>query len=326
MLEIINRSNDPYFNLALEEYLLKRRDIKEDVFLLWQNRPVVVVGKHQNTAEEINWEFIRRRGIEVARRISGGGAVYHDLGNLNFTFIVHEEPGLSPEFARYTAPVIKALELIGVKAENQGRNDIAIQGKKFSGNAQCRMHGRVMHHGTILFDSNLEDMQQALAVDPAKIASKGVKSVRSRVTNIKEHIMSPLTIAEFKDILSDAIDKNRECRELTLAEQSAAEALRDNKFRCWEWVYGFSPPFNVRKSQRFEWGGIDFRMEIKKGLVKECRIYGDFFAAGDISVIERQLTGLRYQGEDMRRTLESLNLPSYIPEAQAGDIIDLLLK
>lgn len=326
MLEIINRSNDPYFNLALEEYLLNRRDIKEDVFLLWQNRPVVVVGRNQNTVEEINREFVRSRGVEVVRRISGGGAVYHDLGNLNFTFIAHEEPGLSLDFARYTAPVIKALGLIGVKAENQGRNDITIQGRKFSGNAQCRLCGRVMHHGTILFDSNLEDMQQALTVDPAKIASKGVKSVRSRVTNIKEHITSPLTIAEFKNVLSSAIDKGRECRELTPAEQSAVESLRDNKFRRWEWVYGFSPPFNVRKSQRFEWGNIDFRIEVKKGLVKKCRIYGDFFATGDIGIIERQLIGLCYQGEDMRRALESLNLPSYIPEAQPGEIIDLLLK
>lgn len=326
MLEIINKSNDPFFNLALEEYLLNRGDIQEDIFLLWQNRPVVVVGRNQNTVEEINQEFIRSRGVDVVRRISGGGAVYHDLGNLNFTFIADEEQSLSLNFTRYTAPVIKALEIIGVKAENQGRNDITIQGRKFSGNAQCRLHGRVMHHGTILFDSNLEDMQQALTVDPAKIASKGVKSVRSRVTNIKEHITSPITIAEFKDVLSNTIDKDRECRELTPAEQSTVESLRDNKFRRWEWVYGFSPPFNVRKSQRFDWGNIDFRIEVKKGLVKECKIYGDFFAARDVGIIEQQLIGLRYQGEDMRQILESLNLASYIPEARSEEIINLLLK
>jgi lipoate-protein ligase A len=326
MLEIINNSTDPYFNLALEDYLLNREDITEDIFLLWQNRPVVVVGRNQNTVEEINQEFIRSRNVEVVRRISGGGAVYHDLGNLNFTFIAHEEPGLSLDFARYTAPVIEALAIIGIKAENQGRNDITIQGRKFSGNAQCRLHGRVMHHGTILFASDLEDMQQALNVDPGKIISKGVKSVRSRVTNISEHLAAPLTMAEFKDILSQAINKDRKYRELSPDERSAVESLRDNKFRRWEWVYGFSPPFNVRRSQRFDWGNIDFRFEVKRGLVKECKIYGDFFASRDVTIIERQLIGLRYQSEDMRKALESQDLASFIPAAQPDEIIDLLLR
>lgn len=325
MLEIINTSTDPFFNLALEEYLLNRQDIKEDIFLLWQNRPVVVIGRNQNTVEEINQEFIRSRGIEVVRRISGGGAVYHDLGNLNFTFIADDEPGLKLEFTRYTAPVIKALEIIGIKAEDQGRNDITIQGRKFSGNAQCRLHGRVMHHGTILFDSDLEDMQEALTVDPAKISSKGVRSVRSRVTNIKEHAPS-LTIEEFMDILKNTIDKTRDCRELHPTELSAVESLRDNKFRSFEWVYGSSPPFNVRKSRRFDWGGIEFCIEVKKGHITECKIYGDFFATRDVGSIERQLLGLRYRNEDMRHALETLNLPSYIPGADPKEIADLLLE
>jgi len=175
MLEIINRSNDPFFNLALEEYLLDNPEIKEDIFLLWQNRPVVVVGRNQNTIEEINQRFIQDKGIEVVRRISGGGAVYHDLGNINFTFIVNDAPSLTLDFTRFTAPVIRALQTIGVKAEDQGRNDISIDGRKFSGNAQCRQQGRLMHHGTILFDTNLEDMEQALTVDSTKISSKGVR-------------------------------------------------------------------------------------------------------------------------------------------------------
>jgi lipoate-protein ligase A len=325
MLEIINTSTDPFFNLALEEYLLNRQDIREDIFLLWQNHPVVVVGRNQNTVEEINQEFIHSRGIEVVRRISGGGAVYHDLGNLNFTFIADDQPGIKLEFTRFTAPVIKALEIIGIKAEDQGRNDITIQGKKFSGNAQCRLYGRVMHHGTILFDSNLEDMQKALTVDPAKISSKGVKSVRSRVTNIKEHAPS-LTIEEFRDILKNTIDKGRSSRELYPEELSAVESLRDNKFRTFEWVYGSSPPFNVRKSGRFNWGGIEFRLEVKKGHITECKIYGDFFATRDVGSIEQQLLGLRYQNEDMRHALENLDLGSFIPGADPDEIIDLLLE
>ncbi|MDD2373653.1 MAG: lipoate--protein ligase [Syntrophomonadaceae bacterium] len=326
MLEIINRSNDPYFNLALEDYLLNRGDIKEDIFLLWQNSPVVVVGRNQNTVEEINQSFIQEKGIEVVRRISGGGAVYHDLGNLNFTFIVNDAPSLTLDFTRFTAPVIKALETIGVKAEDQGRNDISIKGRKFSGNAQCRQQGRLMHHGTILFDTNLEDMEQALTVDSAKISSKGVKSVRSRVTNITEHISSPVSIEEFQDILSSTIDKNRECRELSPSELSIVESLRDNKFRRWEWIYGFSPPFNVRKSQRFDWGSIDFRINVIKGLITDCKIYGDFFATGDISIIEQQLIGVRYRDEDLRQVLEHINLAAYFPSAYVKDIIELIRK
>ncbi|HBQ25141.1 MAG TPA: lipoate--protein ligase [Syntrophomonas sp.] len=326
MLEIINRCNDPFFNLALEEYLLNREDIKKDIFLLWQNRPVVVVGRNQNTIEEINQSFIQEKGIEVVRRISGGGAVYHDLGNLNFTFIVNDSPSLTLDFTRFTAPVIKALQTIGVKAEDQGRNDISIRGRKFSGNAQCRQKGRLMHHGTILFDTNLEDMEQALTVDYAKISSKGVKSVMSRVTNIAEHISSSVTIEEFQDILSNTIDRDRECRELSTFELSVVESLRDNKFRRWEWVYGFSPSFNIRKSQRFDWGSIDFRINVKKGLIIDCKIYGDFFATGDIGIIEQQLIGVRYRNEDMLQALESMNLASYFPEAYLNDIIELIRK
>lgn len=325
MLEIINSSNDPFFNLALEEYLLDREDIKEDIFLLWQNRPVVVVGRNQNTVEEINRSFIEAEDIVVARRISGGGAVYHDLGNLNFTFIVNEEPSLKLNFTRFTAPVIKALEMIGVKAEDQGRNDISIQGKKFSGNAQCRRHGRVMHHGAILFDVNLEDMQKALTVDPAKIASKGVKSVRSRVTNIKEHISSPLSMEEFKDILSNAIDPDRESRRLTPSELSAVQALRNNKFSRWEWIYGVSPRFNIHKSRSFNWGNIDFRINVEKGLISACKIYGDFFAIGDPAILEQQLTGIPYREKEVRQTLETINLAAYLPGADLDDIIRLLL-
>lgn len=326
MLEIVNRSHDPFFNLALEEYLLDNPEIKEDIFLLWQNTPVVVVGRNQNTIEEINQSFIQEKGIAVVRRISGGGAVYHDLGNLNFTFIINDTPSLTLDFTRFTAPVIKALQTIGVKAEDQGRNDISIKGRKFSGNAQCRRQDRLMHHGTILFDTNLEDMEQALTVDSAKISSKGVKSVRSRVTNIAEHIPSPVTIDEFQGILSNTIDKNRECRELSPAELSAVQSLRDNKFRRWEWIYGSSPPFNVRKSQRFDWGSIDFRINVKKGLITECKIYGDFFATGDIGTIEQQLIGVRYRDEDLLQALEQINLASYFPAAYIKDIIELIRK
>jgi len=325
MLEIINQSHDPFFNLALEEYLLNRRDIKEDIFLLWQNRPVVVVGRNQNTLEEINLEYIRTHNIEVVRRISGGGAVYHDLGNLNFTFIADERKSATLNFTRFTAPVIQALAQIGIKAENQGRNDITIEGKKFSGNAQCIMHGRVMHHGTILFDTNMKDMQEALNVDQDKIASKGVKSVRSRVTNIKDYLSEPISIEEFKEILSSTIDQNREIRELTPTELAAVNALRENKYLRWEWVYGSSPPFNVHKSARFDWGKIDFRIDVKKGIIANCKIYGDFFTTGTPGLLEQALIGIPYRQKDLHQALESINISTYIPGANLDDILALLI-
>lgn len=172
-------------NLALDEYAMKHIDVKEDFFFLWQNEPSVIIGKNQNAVEEVNQEFINERNIHVARRVSGGGAVYHDFGNINYTFIIGvDDPG-KVNYKKYVQPIIDALKVMGVTAEASGRNDITINGLKISGNAQRMANGKLMHHGTLIYDVNLEDMVKALNVAPDKIVSKGVKSVRSRVTNIK---------------------------------------------------------------------------------------------------------------------------------------------
>jgi lipoate-protein ligase A len=202
---VVNNNVEPYFNLALEEYLLKEFD--NNCFMLWRNEPCIVVGRNQNTITEINSEYVKKHRIKVVRRLSGGGAVFHDLGNLNFTFIIKDAQNSFYNFHKFTAPIIEALDTLGVKAELSGRNDLTITntGQKFSGNAQYRYKGKLLHHGTILFNATINDMTASLKVNPGKLDSKGVKSVSSRVTNIQNHLSQPLTIAEFENMIRDYI-------------------------------------------------------------------------------------------------------------------------
>jgi lipoate-protein ligase A len=196
MLLIYNDKTNPYFNLAMEEYLLK--NFNEDLFILWRNESSVIVGKNQNTLSEINLEYIKENNIPVVRRQSGGGAVFHDLGNINFTFIANDNNSFS-DFKRFTQPIIDLLKTLDINAEFSGRNDLLIDGKKFSGNAQYNYKNKVMHHGTLLFSSQIGDLSNALKVKPIKFEGKGIKSVKSRVTNISEHLKYDIDILEFKD-------------------------------------------------------------------------------------------------------------------------------
>jgi len=326
MINLINSSTDPYFNLALEEYLLCEK--QEEYFLLWQDRPVVVVGRNQNTLEEINLAAIRSKGVEVVRRLTGGGAVYHDLGNQNFTFIINEQSKLSFDFARFTQPVIKTLQKMGVNAENTGRNDISIAGKKFSGNAQCRWKNRLLHHGTLMFDCRIEDMAEVLNVKAEKISSKGVKSVRSRVSNIREHLQDEFSMEEFKALLTRTVREEgvlEQDRALSEAEIYRVESLRDQKYETWEWNYGSSPPFNVKHCETFPWGTLDIRLEVVHGLIKACTVYGDFFSDADMVEFTRHLQDVPYNAKAVYEKLAAIDLHHYFPAAQPGEIERLLL-
>lgn len=328
MIFIENRSTDPCFNLAMEEYVLMNLTQLDDVFFLWQDEPTVVVGKNQNTIEEINRSYIKEQDVNVVRRLSGGGAVYHDLGNLNFTFIVNEEHKNSFDFQKFTRPVIEALDTIGIKAENNGRNDITIEGRKFSGNAQYRYHNRLLHHGTLLFDSRLEDMVEALNVSEDKISSKGIKSVRSRVTNISEHLQKAMDVSEFREILKNAIWKSAEQAieyKLSESDLKVIENLRDNKYRSWEWVYGSSPAFNLQRSRRFDWGNLDIRLNVKNGYIADCAFYGDFFTNADISELGRKLSAAAMEEDSLRQKVREIDLRSYLPAIDEEEFITLLL-
>lgn len=309
MLYIKNESNNPYYNLAMEEYLFNLGD-KEDYLLLWINEPTIVVGKHQNTIEEINADYVREKHINVVRRITGGGAVYHDLGNLNYSLIIKNDYKGDYDFGKFTMPIVKALGKLGVKAEQSGRNDIIIDGKKFSGNAQFISKGKLLHHGTLLFDSHMEELVKALKVSEDKIASKGIKSVRSRVTNIKDYLKDDISIMKFKELLLQYMfDEDMDLRigQLSELDLAAIESLKIDKYLTWDWNYGQSPEFNIRKSKKFESGKVEALINVKSGIIENVKFYGDFFAKGDITDVEDKLKGQRYEDDfwEQAKELES---------------------
>ncbi len=321
-----NPSTDPFFNLALDEYAMKHIDEPEDFFFLWQNEPSVIIGKNQNTLEEINQPFIDERGIHVARRVSGGGAVYHDLGNLNFTFIIGVDDLAKVNFKKYVQPIIAALKTIGIEAESSGRNDILVNGLKISGNAQRVANGKLMHHGTLLFDENLEDLVNALNVSPDKIVSKGVKSVRSRVTTIREHLPQDMDIQRFWDALQYYLSNENKDTEIVLSpsqlEAVAHEA--DAKFRTWDWVYGTSPAFNFHNAHRFNGGKVEVYVDVNNGIIKSIRFIGDYLGLHDVALIEEALKGTRFGKSEVSDQLSQYQLSEYFGLVTRDDLLQLL--
>lgn len=326
MIYIESTSTDPYFNLALEEYVFEKMDTSEQYFMLWQNDNTIVIGKHQNTAEEVNQAFVDAHGIRVARRLSGGGAVYHDKGNLNFTFIVDQDKAPDFNFQVFVVPVIKALEKIGVHAEFTGRNDLTIDGMKFSGNSQYAKHGRLLHHGCIMLDSNLTNVADALKVKAAKYESRGIKSVHSRVTCINANAPKPVRMYEFKTLLKDAVFQSNDIQALTLSEKQLAdiEALRSEKYVKWDWNYGESPSYNLKREKKFPSGLVSIYMQSENARIKSIRFYGDFFGNGDLSDLEQALTGLPLD-QHLADALEPLDIGQYMNGISAKDISDLIL-
>ncbi len=325
MLYIESDSTDPYWNLALEEHIFNTMEDGKECFMLWQNKNTIVVGKYQNTAEEINPEFADAQGIRVARRLSGGGAVYHDDGNLNFTYIVNKESNPDFNFNLFVIPVIRALESLGVKAEFNGRNDLTIDGKKFSGNSQYSRRNRIMHHGCIMLDSNLDKVKDALRVKEAKFESKSHKSVRSRVTTINENAPHRITMEEFKEALKQAAfaEIDLEPYELTAADREAIQKLKEEKYETWEWNYGFYPAYSIRRDRKFDSGLVSVSMEVEHGAISQIRLFGDFFGNRDIAELEAGLTGVRLD-EHLEEKLQGLHLEDYIHGVTPASLAELL--
>lgn len=328
MLFIDNEQHyDPMINLAIEEYCLKYLDPEETYLLFYINQPSIIIGKNQNTIEEINTKYVEDNGIKVVRRLSGGGAVYHDKGNLNFSFITKDDGDSFHNFKKFTEPVIKALEKLGVKAELSGRNDIMADGRKISGNAQFATRGHIFSHGTLLFDSEIEHVVSALNVKKEKIESKGIKSIRSRVANISELMDQKMTTEEFRKILLSYIfDTNGDVPQYRLTEkdwEKIHEISRD-RYQKWEWNYGRSPKFNLQHSKRFPAGSIDLRLEVKKGMIQDCKIFGDFFGVGDIADIEKRLIGQQYDRKTISDVLEDMDMRHYFGNVSKEDFLDLI--
>ena len=323
MKYIINYSNDTAFNIALEEYAFKHLLDEDQIFLLWINKPSIIVGRHQNTIEEINRDYVREHGIEVVRRISGGGAVYHDLNNLNYTIISNKADEGAFDFKTFSQPVIATLADLGVKAEFTGRNDLEIDGKKFCGNAQAYYKGRMMHHGCLLFDVDMSVLGQALKVSKDKIESKGVKSVRARVTNIVDELPEKITVNEFSDkILEKMKEFYPEMTEYVLSEYELTK-IQDSyekQFNTWDWTYGQSPEYTVERNVRYPAGKISTYANVENSIIKSVKIYGDFFGIGDVSDIEELLVGVPYEYEDVLAKLKTIDTTHYFSRMTTEEV------
>ncbi|MGI1690434.1 lipoate-protein ligase [Thermoanaerobacter thermohydrosulfuricus] len=325
MLYIYNKNTNPYFNLAAEEYVLK--EFQEECFMLWRNEPSIIVGKNQNTLAEINLDYVRQHKIPVVRRLSGGGAVFHDLGNLNFTFIVNEDVSSFSDFKRFTQPIIDVLRKLSVNAEFSGRNDITIDGKKISGNAQYYYKNRILHHGTLLFSSSITDLSAALKVRPVKFEDKGVKSVSKRVTNISEHLKEPITIEQFIDLIMNHIREQtggREMYEFTQEDIKKIEKLVKEKYSTWEWNFGTSPDYSFKNEKKFTGGTVEVNLNVEKGIIKDIKIYGDFFGKYDVSEVENLLKGVKHSEEEIRKVLSNIDMNDYFANITVDNLIEVM--
>ncbi len=376
MIYINSNSTSPYFNFALEEYLLTQKDLDDDeIFLFWRTNPTIMVGRYQNTFSEINEKYVRENNVNVVRRNSGGGTIYTDMGAWQFTFIEknYKEEGIS--FDKFTGPIVEALQkqdvdahfnsrndlLIGnrkfsgnaqyrkdnailhhgsilfntdiqamvesinvaedkiipivkalqkqdVDAHFNSRNDLLIGNRKFSGNAQYRKDNAILHHGSILFNTDIQAMVESITVAEDKIIAKGIKSVRERVINISEVMKDNITSENFRDIMLDSLLKNSTTYTLTKEDIKSINKIQKEKFESWDWNYGKNPIFNISRYKRFNGGRVDFKLNVKKGIIKNCTIEGDFFLSGDISILEKSFVDCKYVREDISKLLDTLDI------------------
>lgn len=314
MKYIVSKTNDTHFNMAMEEYCFKKMLNEEEIFILWINQPSIIIGKHQNAIEEINSEYVRENNICVARRVSGGGAVYHDLNNLNYTIISSKVEKEAFDFKTFSQPVINVLKKLGVEANFTGRNDIEIDSKKICGNAQAYFNGRMMHHGCLLFNVDLSVLAKALKVSKDKIESKGVKSVRSRVTNILNELPEKITIETFMNMILDEMkETNKDFTEYIFSDEEMKEITdaRNAKQATWDWVYGKSPDYNIRRDVKYPTGKITAYVDVHESIIKNIKIYGDFFGINDVDDIEKVLIGKKYTYVEVLKAIENIEIAKY---------------
>ncbi len=324
---------DPAINLAIEYHLLNNVVLDEPILLFYINEPSIIIGRNQNTIEEINTDYVEKNNIHIVRRFSGGGAVYHDFGVFCFCFITSDDGDSFRDFGKFTEPIIDSLHKMGVEgAKLEGRNDLLINGQKFSGNAMYSKNGRMTAHGTIMFDSDIEEVVNALKVRKDKIESKGIKSIRSRVTNIKPYLSDDyqfLSTKEFRDrLLLNIFDVNdaADVKEYKLTDEDwkQIEQLSKEYFNNWDWNYGKSPKFELVRRHRFSIGSVEFKMNVDKGFIQDIRIFGDFFGLGDISDVEEVLNGTKYDVTSISEALEDINVKNYFGNITKEELVHLI--
>lgn len=331
------RSTDIRDNLATEQYLMNNVEFDVPLVLFYIQKPCIIVGRHQNTLEEINSDYVKKHNITITRRFSGGGAVYDDLGNISFSFVVNSDSDNFGNFKKLTKPIIDALKDMGATtAEVSGRNDLMVDGKKFSGNAMYTKNGKMFSHGTLAYDVDLTVLSKALNVPKDKIESKGIKSVKSRVTNVKPYLKpeyQKLTTEEFRDRLimelfhTDNLNSiaNKEYK-LTEADKTAIQKLNDDYYYNWDWVYGKSPDFTVKNRKHFNMGTIDVRYEVSEGKIKSLEIYGDYFGKKDSNDIKQKLIGIDYDSEQITKVLKTFDLDNYFSGVSENELFTLFTK
>jgi lipoate-protein ligase A len=326
MYYILDLSTDPYWNLAAEEYLLKNFEMP--IFRLWQNSPSIIIGLHQNAYAEINLEYIKKNNTPVVRRLSGGGAVFHDLGNINFTFIdtLNREEDSTAMFSRFTKPIINSLNKLGIKAQLKGRNDLVIDDKKFSGNAIALYKNRVLQHGTLLFKSNMNNLSNALQSRPEHFQGKSVQSVRSRVTNIWDHLSEKISVEEFIQYIQNYITNSENRYQLykyTTQDIINITKLKLEKYSLDSWNFGKSPKYSFSKVLRFDGGLIECYLNIDRGVISDVKIYGSYFFNKETDELENMIRGLNHTPENIRIKTEKINLSDYIHNITEEEFINL---
>jgi lipoate---protein ligase len=308
MLNIINKNKDIFFNLALEEYLL--RSCKEDIFMLWQSEASIVAGKHQNIMAEVNQRFAHKNNLRIARRLTGGGTVFHGPGNLNFTFIVNGEAGKMINFTYFVRPIVDFLAGMGIKAQIGKRNDVLIAGKKISGNAEHIFKTRVLHHGTLLFDANLKTLADSIKITPGRYFDKAIQSHPSEVGNILDYLPLKISIFEFSDRLEHFLMQRfapTVAYNLTEIDLIEINRLRDQKYSKEEWIYGYSPNFYVKSGFKFSQEKILFKLDVTRGIITAANVEKGIMS-GELELIFDKLIGEYYTYESLHQVLAELRL------------------
>ena len=320
-----NPHTNPYYNMAFDEFCLESLPIDEPVFYLWQNRPAVIVGYNQEVNTEVNLEYLKANDIALVRRVTGGGAVYHDLGNLNYTIVGRSED-LERDYPEYASLMMKALQTLGIPATLSGRNDILVKGKKISGFAKRVSRNRLMVHGTLMYDVDLDKLTQVLNPSATKLQSKGIASVRSRVANLREYLPETADIQAFSQRLEEILSCNYKDAEYKLSEDDLAhiQKLTDEKFATWEWNYGHSPKATLIHSARLTCGTVEVHLTLKENRIASCRFGGDFLGNLPASEVEKALQGVVYEADAIRECLSKMPIEQYFDGIVTDELIELM--